>query len=416
MDRYMWAVNSSKGQMMSCYERIRLNHYAEAFRDLSSYILRGKEKLHRRTNEDGSDIGNYSNQDERELNNYLEDSTAKIYEHFEEESLRHLGLRMRDAAELFDYIAKEQGEFESPTLIHRKMLENKLKRAGYELYDILVIRKENSKEFLLSVRSNSPILLETEDAARILSDCFKEKIVPSLECPIFVSKEFNEYLFETASLHSVLCGQAGISKIGEICSGDNYSFVHQRGKFIGMLSDGTGVGESARRDSGSLLDLAENYLESGFDSKKMLGFLEGMLFEKYLENRVPTLDYIEIDLNTGEMNLAKFGSATTILWHEGKITKLAPENLLLGYEDLEKINWSSLKLNNGDFVLLMSDGVADNMLDVLTEPEFEQCIRDKDYRTPTELAKAVLEMAIDADEGRPHDDMTVLVMELTGNR
>lgn len=402
MEKFLWPVHSARGQMLASYERIRLRNFADAFRDLSYHILKPEHLK----------FNYFQENDETEEI----EPTLRICEHIGQESLRHLGERMKDAADLFEAVSQEQCRFEAPEILLRRNLECRFKKVGFELYDILVIERENQyREFLLSVRSSSGKLMETEDAAKILSDCFREKIRPAMCCPIFVSGEFNEYLFCSAGRFRILEGYAGVSKEGEKCSGDSYSFFRQGNRFVCMLSDGTGVGEQARKDSGHLLDLAENYLESGFAGNQMLGFLEGMMMDFFLENRVPSLDYVEINQTSGEMKMAKFGSAISYLWHDSRLSLLEPGNLLLGYEKLSDTIWLEPTLQNNDLLILMSDGVAERITEVLTEEDFAERLQNGYPPSPSALAKELLEMAVELDDGSPHDDMTVLVLQMSYN-
>lgn len=427
MERFMWPVHSSRERMLACYERFRLGHYANAFRDLSYNILRNKD-YDIQMEED--ELSKYEKKSENESfeDDYLDDleetdetmnstqenfSELRFCKYFEEESIHRLGQRMRDTAEILDMISKEQCSFESPDLILRKSLEQLLKKSGFELYDILVIGREHGHvEYLMSIKSRNGKLLEAEDAAGILSKAFGQKIIPTMNCPLFVSGEFNEYLFESVGKYCVIEGQAGVCKHGEHCSGDNYSFLKNNGIYFCMLSDGCGVGEEARRDSGNLLDLAENYLESGFQGKQMLGFLEGMMLKRFRENRVPSLDYLELDLNSGNLKMAKFGSGASLLWHNKKLDVIDSQNLLLGYEELSEIIWHNYSLQKGDLIILMSDGVSDLLLEDGLDNDLEKCLADNSFFSPASLAQEILDIVVQADDGKPHDDMTVLVLKI----
>ncbi|MDE6712729.1 MAG: SpoIIE family protein phosphatase, partial [Lachnospiraceae bacterium] len=219
--------------------------------------------------------------------------------------------------------------------------------------------------------------------------------------------------------YHVSTGTASMTKTGEGISGDNYSFLQGRdGKMMVLLSDGVGSGEEACRDSGHLVDLAEKYLEAGFDKKQMLGVLEGIMMGNAMENRMPTLDLCEIDLHSGECELIKLGSAPTLIKFDRLMDEVSSDNLLLGYEKIENISIVNRQLKEDNYIFMMTDGVSDYFKEEEKKELFAKMLGGKGYKDPTVLANYIMEKAVDRSDGDPvegrhiWDDMTVLVLKI----
>lgn len=396
--------------IFSSYSRLRIENYAEAFHDLAFNFTKFDQNEIR----EGESRGEY------------------LLRRKESEQWQRLGRRYSDAAAMMDAIAGECYSCRKPGGVQRAGLSLLLRREHVQLKKIYEItNRHHHREYCLSMRvagkekrrtgnqGGRSGLCETERAAEILSGVFGKKIIPADNCPVFIGDECRDYLFVEEGKYHVSMGTASMTKTGEKISGDNYSFLLGRnGKMTVLLSDGVGSGEEACRDSGHLIDLAEKYLEAGFDKKQMLGVLEGIMMGNAMENRMPTLDLCEIDLHTGECELVKLGSAPTLIKYDRMMDEVVSDNLLLGYEKMENISVISRQLKEDNYIFMMTDGVTDYFKEEQRRELFAKMLSGKGYSDPTVLANYIMEKAVDLsdcdteEESYIRDDMTVLVLKI----
>lgn len=414
--------------IFSSYNRLRIENYAESFHDLAFNFT----KFEHSEMQEGESRGEY------------------LARKKESEQWQRLGKRYSDAAAMMDAIAEECYSCQRLHRFQRTSLYLLLRRENVVLKDVCEIQNRyRHREYCLSMQvaggqkrgadrrgRGKNALCETETAALILSGVFGRKILPADNCPVFITDEPRDYLFVEEGRYHVSTGTASMTKAGEAVSGDNYSFLQGRnGRMTALLSDGVGSGEEACRDSGHLIDLAEKYLETGFDKKQTLGILEGIMMGNAMENRMPTLDLCEIDLHTGECEFIKLGSAPTLIKYDRLMDEIVSDNLLLGYEKLENVAVTSRQLKEDNYIFMMTDGVSDYFKEEQRKELFARMLGSKGYSDPTVLANYILNKAVElsgrdqsrksdkdghvgksgvvlADDIRIRDDMTVLVLKI----
>ena len=66
-------------------------------------------------------------------------------------------------------------------------------------------------------------------------------------------------------------------------------------------------------------------------------------------------------------------------------------------------------LQNGDYVIMLSDGVLDALSQGIGEEVLPEIIGKMDYSNPNEIANQILTYCLAQSKGQIRDDMTVLV-------
>ncbi len=181
------------------------------------------------------------------------------------------------------------------------------------------------------------------------------------------------------------------------------------GKQLIMLSDGMGHGEKACVQSNKTLELLKLCLEAGYTKEQALTAVNGMMLCATVGDLFSTVDLFTVDLWTGHCELSKLGACQSYFVRNGKIKPLLSEALPLGIIEEVAPENTRLKLADGDYLILMSDGVAD----AFTDEEFltQHLLR---HLSPDvqQSADAFLRTALICAGGIPKDDMTVLVVQL----
>lgn len=107
----------------------------------------------------------------------------------------------------------------------------------------------------------------------------------------------------------------------------------------------------------------------------------------------------------------KLGAAGTFIKRENWIESVASETLPVGMFGEADYDTKEKKLYDGDYVIMMSDGVPEALGGRLDEVLFSVGQKQAD-RTPQCVAGEILKAALEACEYKPNDDMTILVAEV----
>ena len=140
------------------------------------------------------------------------------------------------------------------------------------------------------------------------------------------------------------------------------------------------------------------------------------LFAVGEDDNHPTLDICEIDLYQGSCQFRKVGGAAAFLKRSGEVEQLAFGNLALGIFPQVDIEPLSRKLEDGDYLIMMSDGVVDAFENEEYEKRISEIIAGIEDSNPGDIAERLLRIALRASGGRVHDDMTVGVIGIWENQ
>ena len=218
-----------------------------------------------------------------------------------------------------------------------------------------------------------------------------------------------------APRYRTMPGVARVSKDnGNIC-GDNYSFIElDNGKYVMALSDGMGTGERAAKESMTTITLLEQLMEAGFDKDVAIKTINSILMLKSSDEMFATMDLSILDLYSGKVEFVKIGAASSFIKRvNGDVEIVKSSSLPIGI--LNKIDIESFdkKLNIGDFIVMMSDGILDS----------DKIIDEKDHwvvkflenmksRNPQLIAEELLNTAYEKYGNKIADDMTVVITKL----
>lgn len=208
--------------------------------------------------------------------------------------------------------------------------------------------------------------------------------------------------------YNISYGFGSISKLGNSICGDNY-LVKQlsNNKLIAIICDGMGKGLNANIISSRTLNLIDEITNSNISGEASLQILNTLYYIQDYQECYTTLDYIEIDKNSGQMLLYKAGAAFTYIIHQnGEIEKIENDNLPYGLNEI--IMASKIQLYDNDLILLASDGIFDNIINIEDFELFIQSI--KDYE-PQKISYELLNYARHTDLVSK-DDMSVIALKI----
>ena len=208
--------------------------------------------------------------------------------------------------------------------------------------------------------------------------------------------------------------EVGISKTKKKdsnISGDNTEYKRLRnGKIFLGLSDGMGTGENASKSSKKVLELFQKYINTGIDKRAAIDLINSYMLLGENRDNFATLDAILFNPSDSEIDFVKFGACPTFIKQDGKVNILSSKSLPVGAAANIEINIYEKKLDRGDYIIIISDGIleATKEKDKWIKELLLQINTDK----PKRIADIILQEAVDINMGITNDDMTVIVAKV----
>ena len=181
------------------------------------------------------------------------------------------------------------------------------------------------------------------------------------------------------------------------------------GRFVMCLSDGMGSGMEACRESETVVELLEQFMESGFSQETAAKMVNSALVLKGEEGMFSTVDICAVDLYTGICNFLKAGAASTFIKRDHWVESITSESLAAGLVQQIDFETASRKLYHGDYLIMMTDGVLDALPDQKEEETMKEIIMDVHEESPKDFGRGILERVLGYSDYHARDDMTVLV-------
>ena len=234
----------------------------------------------------------------------------------------------------------------------------------------------------------------------VWSECGVELDEPSCVCQLAPGPKYH---FES--------GVATASSKGDV-SGDNYTFFKLKNdKFIAILSDGMGIGPKACQESKGAVNLLKNMLQSGLKYDSALKTINSILGIRSSEDTFATVDLLSIDLVTAKAEFSKVGSVSSFIKRGQEINMVKSTSLPIGILNQIEVDPTYLKLYDGDFIIMITDGILESENNLTIKEEWIiKLLKNNLIDDPTSLAQYILQKA--QQNSTSCDDMTVLVIKV----
>lgn len=334
------------------------------------------------------------------------------------ENKQLLGDQFTEMSRMMREIAWEMVCMKIPAPKEEKKLIAQMRSEGIAVENPIYLLREDGREslrVLLSTVGREPC--SAEEVTDLISVVLGKRFVLSGESPLVVEREKQHFLLEPEPKYIGLTGFAKAVRDEEPCSGDNFAVLESsRGSLKVILSDGTGSGEKACRESEQVLDHLERFLEAGYTTEAALRMVNSILYVEEQDENHPTIDLCDINLHRGRLELWKMGAAASFLKGECAVERLENRCLPLGFFRQTESTPICRRLQDQDHIILCSDGVVEAFGEDKKEEELGHLIGSMKNSTPADMAKRILKSAILASGGRVRDDMTVGVVGIWENR
>lgn len=258
-------------------------------------------------------------------------------------------------------------------------------------------------------------MIATKELAALVGNCTGRTMAPQMgERPIIGEEYCTVACVESAKFHTL----QGVAKIGKGCekiSGDTFLMTDLPGGKKGIaLSDGMGSGEKAFQESKMVVEMLEELLEAGFPIITAIQMMNTALVIGREEVRFSTIDVSLFDLYSGTCEFVKAGASTTFIKRKDSVETITSTTLPVGVIQELELETVVRKMQSGDYVIMVTDGVLDALPVGEQETLLRDFIKETDIVNPKEMAHRILEKVLEWTEEVPVDDMTVLVVGIWG--
>lgn len=331
-----------------------------------------------------------------------------------QQSRQIMGDHLQEVAKIMERVAGEELDYQPLEEKKKKSLIQALRAEKIIAKDLCYIQDAGTTGISMTLYTDK-LRCKASQVADILTVLLQKNLQPSPGSPYLVEREPHSFIFVEEPGYIALTGVSRAVKEGEKVSGDQYATMEsEKGKLTLLLSDGTGSGEDAGRGSARVMDLMEKMLEAGFGNEASVNLLNSALYAQNEEGDHPTIDICSLDLYTGECEICKVGGAPTFWKSRRGVERIGGESLPLGIFQKAPVEWQSCRLQPGDVLVMMTDGILD--MPESGEERIEEMLSGLQEQNPQEIAEKLLSYAICSCGGRIRDDMTVLVLSFWENK
>jgi serine phosphatase RsbU (regulator of sigma subunit) len=211
--------------------------------------------------------------------------------------------------------------------------------------------------------------------------------------------------------------QIAAAKVGKYAtseSGDTLEVIERpHGGLSVVLADGQRSGRAAKAISNIVVRKAMALLAEGVRDGAVARAAHDYLFLHRGGKVSAELHIVSVDLSSRTLVVSRNSHCPVVVVKDGQLSLLDESSTPIGIYSSTKPVITELPLEPETYLIVFSDGVleagrqSDRQLDVTTlVPELLAATAGN----PQDLADALLDRAVAADQGRPRDDISVLVV------
>ncbi|MFT8312780.1 MAG: stage II sporulation protein E [Clostridium sp.] len=205
------------------------------------------------------------------------------------------------------------------------------------------------------------------------------------------------------------------SKHGETENGDSYSFGKLNdGSYMIIISDGMGSGAKAGHESKAAIDLIEKFTMSGLSKITAINSVNSIMTLKFSEDeKFSTIDLCSIDLYSGNVEFMKVGAVTSFIKRKDRVEIIDSKTLPIGVLDKVDIDTKDKKVQNGDIIVMISDGITDYDNENAGKINWiVEYLQNCSSNNPKDIAEEIVKKSVKMGGGKAKDDMTVIVSKI----
>ena len=207
---------------------------------------------------------------------------------------------------------------------------------------------------------------------------------------------------------------AKIDKFGVGTSGDTVEVIERpNGGISVILADGQMNSESQKAISTMAAHQVIDHISHGVRDGASIRAASSRIFAEYQGNVEADLNVISVDLQTNTILISRNSPIPVFLIDDEKIDRLSTESAPIGFREEITPTIVELPIRSGISVITLSDGVYHAGRKYPQNPDIcttlEALIEGQDLYAQ-EIADFLLSRSMRLDDGRPRDDMSVVVL------
>ncbi len=291
-----------------------------------------------------------------------------------------------------------------------RRLRKRLRTVGIKIKNVVVTsNRRGIAEISITMRAVQK-KVSVKEVIDILGEILGKDVTFKKNVYLQIPKDYRTYHFVENTNFYVIHGTAKQSSDDEVVSGDNFTCMElDNGQMLLSVSDGMGHGWRANKESESVLELLERMMESGFSEEAAIRLINSIFMVDADVVNPAALDMGIIDMYSGICDFMKLGASSTFVKRGNWVEAISSTSLPIGSVENVDIETTSKKLYDGDFVIMMSDGIIDSIPEEDKEKTIGEIILGIKEGKPEEMAKEILRKALSFSECKKNDDMMVMV-------
>lgn len=290
-----------------------------------------------------------------------------------------------------------------------------LKSKNFDVEDCSIKQLKNNK-YIIELKPNyNDLRIREKDIITNIADIISKSIGTRVVLQRDRLDEENKEYYQVYSSEDKFVLQVGSSKItkdnSEVSGDCSLQIKLADGKYLLAIADGMGSGAKARECSKLTLRLMKQMLSAGFDKDQSVSMINSRI--NLLENsdRYSTLDATILDLYSGKIEILKNGACNTYIKNKKNNKKIKSHNLPIGIVNNIELQTETLDIQDGDIIVMCSDGVLDSKEDSQKE-WIEDFLKNISTNNVQKIADLIIAEAVDNNYGAVRDDMTVIVSKI----
>ena len=337
-----------------------------------------------------------------------------------DEKKKTMSTQLNSVSEALSNLASQiTTEDQDPFKPEKEEIKTLLKDKEINVKDI-TIKQEESGRYIVNLYTGVCNSVDGKDCkskkiSRVLEKVLQDKMaLQKQKCGLRIGDDTCTYKFTSEDRFTMQVGIAKSKKADSIISGDTTTQTKlEDGKYLLAISDGMGSGPDARKSSKIAIKMLERLLTSGFNKDTALKLINTTISDNTDDDMYATLDVNILDLYNGEMKFIKNGACPTFIKRREKVEILKSIALPTGIlENIDLVEYN-YKLQDGDIIVMCSDGVLDSTKEYLNKELWvQEVLEEIETDDSQRIADILLNEARDNDFGQEKDDMTVIVCKI----
>lgn len=327
-----------------------------------------------------------------------------------EENRNAIALQLKEMSGILKDVTSDSYVFVSLGQEQEHKLRRMLKAKGIFMKNVVILNNRRGIDEVNIIMKAGKKTATMKEAAEVISRVLGKNVSYRKNPYAVVPKEYKDFTFMEEPNFFVLHGAARRSGNENDVSGDNFTCMElESGQMLLSVSDGMGRGRKACRESSVVMELLEEMMESGFHEEAAIRLINSVFTIDSDVANPAALDMGIIDMYSGVCDFMKLGAASTFVKRGKWVEAIKSTSLPIGSTGCADIETTSKKLYDGDFVIMMSDGIMESIVEEDKEKTIGEIILSIKEGKPEEMAREILKKALKHTDKEKEDDMMVLV-------